>query len=74
MGREEVQMGDPLGIGANLLAIISAFKYPKELVAKLRSLSRCQKVLTAVFLILVAVPVDSLNQSIYSHYNTGDAQ
>lgn len=65
-------MGDPLGIGANLLAII--FKDPKELVAKLRSLSRRQEVLTAVFLILVAVPVDSLNQSIYFHYNTGDAQ
>ena len=45
-------MGDPLGIGANLLAIISAFKDPKELVAKLRSLSRRQKVLTAVLLVL----------------------
>ena len=41
-------MGDPLGIGANLLTIISAFKDPKELVAKLRSLSRRQKVLAAV--------------------------
>ena len=50
-------MGDPLGIGANLLTIISAFKDPKELVAKLRSLSRRQKVLAAVLLVLIVVPV-----------------
>ena len=50
-------MGDPLGIGANLLTIISAFKDPKELVAKLRSLSRQQKVVAVVLLVLVAVPI-----------------
>ena len=52
--REVFQMGDPVGFGANLLAIISAFKDPKELVAKLWGLSRLQKVLAAVLLILIA--------------------
>ena len=46
-------MGDPVGFGANLLAIISAFKDPKELVAKLRGLSKCQKVLAALLLVLI---------------------
>ena len=50
-------MGDLLGLGANFLAIISAFKDPKELVAKLRSLSRQQKVVAVVLLVLVAVPI-----------------
>lgn len=55
--REGFQMGDLLGLGANFLAIISAFKDPKELVAKLRSLSRQQKVVAVVLLVLVAVPI-----------------
>lgn len=38
-------MSDPVGFGANLLTIISAFKNPKELLAKLRELSKRQKVL-----------------------------
>ena len=46
-------MGDPVGFGANLLAIISAFKDPKELVAKLRGLSKRQKVLAALLLVLI---------------------
>ena len=46
-------MGDPVGFGANLLAIISAFKDPKELIAKLRGLSKRQKVLTALLLVLI---------------------
>lgn len=46
-------MGDPIGLGANLLAIVSAFKDPKELVAKLRGLSKRQKVLTGLLLILI---------------------
>lgn len=46
-------MGDPVGFGANLLAIISAFKDPKELVAKLRGLSQRQKILTGLLLVLI---------------------
>ena len=46
-------MGDPVGFGANLLAIISAFKDPKELVAKLRGLSKRQKILTGLLLVLI---------------------
>lgn len=36
-------MGDPVGFGANLLAIISAFKDPKELVAKLGGAEQAPK-------------------------------
>ena len=46
-------MGDPVGFGANLLAIISAFKDPKVLVAKLRGLSQLQKILTGLLLVLI---------------------
>lgn len=44
-------MGDPVGFGANLLAIISAFKDPKELIYKLRNLNKRQKILGAILLI-----------------------
>lgn len=46
-------MGDPVGFGANLLTIISAFKDPKELVDKLRSLNKRQKIMGAILLILI---------------------
>lgn len=36
-------MGDPVGFGANLLAIISAFKDPEELIYKLRNLTSAKK-------------------------------
>jgi len=73
MGREGFQMGDPLGIGANLLTIISAFKDPKELVAKLRR-KGAGSGSTGLNCCARHSCVDSLNRSIYSHYNTGDAQ
>ncbi len=46
-------MGDPVGFGANLLAIISAFKDPKELIYKLRNLNKRQKILGTILLILI---------------------
>ena len=38
-------MVDPFGLGANLVTIISAFKDPKDLVNKIRSLNKRQKIL-----------------------------
>lgn len=46
-------MGDLVGFGANLLAIISAFKDPKELIYKLRNLNKHQKILGTILLILI---------------------
>ena len=45
-------MGDPVGFGANLLTIISAFKDPKDLVNKIKSLSKRQKIMGAALLAL----------------------
>jgi len=47
-------MDDPVGFGANLLTIISAFKDPKELIDKLSSLNKRQKILGTILLILIA--------------------
>lgn len=46
-------MGDPVGFGANLLTIISAFKDPKELIDKLKNLSKRQKIIGAILLVLI---------------------
>lgn len=46
-------MGDPVGFGANLLTIISAFKDPKELIDKIRNLSKRQKIVGAILLVLI---------------------
>lgn len=45
-------MGDPVGFGANLITIISAFKDPGELVRAFRGLHRHQKILVAALLIV----------------------
>ena len=46
-------MVDPFGLGANLVTIISAFKDPKDLVNKIRSLNKRQKILGAILLVLL---------------------
>lgn len=47
-------MGDPVGFGANLITIISAFKNPGELLRTFRGLHRRQKALVVALLIVIA--------------------
>lgn len=60
-----LQMNDPVGFWANVLAIISAFKDPKELLIKVRNLSNRQKVL-AVMLLIPIVGIITLAQAFFS--------
>lgn len=46
-------MNDPVGFWSNLLAIFSAFKDPKELLEKFRSLNKHHKMIAAILLILI---------------------
>lgn len=46
-------MVDPVGFGANLLTIISAFKDPKELVNKLKELKTYRQIALTIFVFLI---------------------